>query len=164
MAHIPVNHHLRPVYRVLAGLAGLYVLLFGVLGFVETSGGPAFDQGTASVLGLRTNLAFSIASVIAGAAILLALFVGRNVDYLVNLVGGIAFLVAGMAMMALLRTDVELPQLLDGHLRRVVCDRHGAVLGRPVRPDRHGRGGPLRGGAAPRRAADGALDCPMCRS
>ncbi len=107
MAHIPVNHHLRPVYRVLAGLAGLYVLLFGVLGFVETSGGPAFDQGSASVLGLRTNLAFSIASVIAGAAILLALFVGRNVDYLVNLVGGIAFLVAGIAMMALLRTDAN---------------------------------------------------------
>jgi hypothetical protein len=107
MSHIPVNHHLRPVYRVLAGIAGLYVLLFGVLGFVETSGGPAFEQGTTTVLGLRTNLAFSVASVIAGGAILLALFVGRNLDYLVNLVGGIAFLVAGMAMMALLRTDAN---------------------------------------------------------
>jgi Domain of unknown function (DUF4383) len=107
MAHIPVNHHLRPVYRVLAAIAGVYVLLFGVLGFIETSGGPVFDQGSATVLGLRTNLAFSIASVVAGAAILLALFVGRNVDYVVNLLGGIAFLVAGMAMMALLRTDAN---------------------------------------------------------
>ena len=31
MAHNPVNHPLRPLYRVLGGLSGLYVLLFGVL-------------------------------------------------------------------------------------------------------------------------------------
>jgi Domain of unknown function (DUF4383) len=107
MSHIPVNHHLRPVYRVLAALAGLYVLLFGVLGFLETRGTSAFDRGSMTVLGLRTNLAFSIASIVAGAVILLAGFVGRNVDYFLNLVGGIAFLVAGMAMMTLLQTDAN---------------------------------------------------------
>jgi hypothetical protein len=107
MSHIPVNHHLRPVYRVLAALAGLYVLLFGVLGFLETRGTSAFDRGSMTVLGLRTNLAFSIASIVAGAVILLAAFVGRNVDYFLNLVGGIAFLVAGMAMMTLLQTDAN---------------------------------------------------------
>src|SRR6266545_4444520 len=34
MLHTPVNHHLRPLYRTLAGLAGVYVLLFIVIGLV----------------------------------------------------------------------------------------------------------------------------------
>ena len=93
MSHIPVNHHLRPSTGCSPRSPGSTCLVFGALGFVETSGGAAFDQGNVTVLGLRTNLAFSIASVVAGAVILLALFVGRNVDYLVNLCGGIAFLV-----------------------------------------------------------------------
>jgi len=107
MSHIPVNHHLRPVYRVLAALVGIYVLVFGVLGFVETNGTSAFDRANVTALGLRTNLAFSIASVVAGAVILLAVFVGRNLDVMVNLWGGVAFLVAGIAMLALLRTDAN---------------------------------------------------------
>jgi len=107
MAHIPVNHHLRPVYRVLSTAAALYVLAFGVVGFVQSRGTSAFSQGAMSALGLRTNLAFSIASFAAGVVILLAVLVGRNVDYFVNLVAGVGFLVAGIAMMALLRTDMN---------------------------------------------------------
>jgi predicted PurR-regulated permease PerM len=34
MAHTPVNHPLRPFYRVLSGLVGLYVVLFGILGLI----------------------------------------------------------------------------------------------------------------------------------
>ena len=107
MAHIPVNHHLRPVYRSLATAAGLYVLAFGVAGFIRSRGTSAFSQGAMSALGLQTNLAFSIASFAAGVLILLAVLVGRNVDYFVNLVAGVGFLAAGIAMMALLRTDMN---------------------------------------------------------
>jgi len=108
MSHIPVNHHLRPFYRVLAALVGGYVLIFGASGFFNTTGSEMFDQSDVSVLGLRTNLAFSIASVVAGAVILLAVFFGRNVDVVVNLWGGVGFMVAGTAMLALLRTDLNL--------------------------------------------------------
>lgn len=107
MAHIPVNHHLRPVYRVLAAIAGIYVLAFGAIGFARSWGTSAFSQNAMSALGLRTNLAFSIASLVAGAVIVLALMVGHNVDYLVNLVAGVGFLATGLAMMALLRTDLN---------------------------------------------------------
>jgi len=107
MSHIPVNHHLRPVYRVLAALVGIYVLVFGAVGFVGTTGEPAFERGSMTALGLRTNLAFSVASLVAGAVILLAVFVGRNVDHMVNMWSGIVFLAAGMAMLGLLRTDLN---------------------------------------------------------
>jgi hypothetical protein len=107
MSHIPVNHPLRPLYRVLAALAGVYVLLFGVIGFVSTSGDGMFHRGDSSVLGLQTNLAFSIMSIVAGLVIILAIFVGRNVDYVVNLWGGVAFLAVGLAMLTLLQTDLN---------------------------------------------------------
>ena len=32
MAHFPVNHPLRPLYRTLAGLVGAYLLVFGIVG------------------------------------------------------------------------------------------------------------------------------------
>lgn len=106
--HTPVNHHLRPLYRVLAALVGVYVFGFGAVGYLATREHGAFDRVGGPVLGLRTNLAFSIASLIAGAVILLALLIGHNVDHIINLIGGVAFLVAGMAMMALLQTDLNM--------------------------------------------------------
>jgi len=108
MSHIPVNHPLRPLYRVVAAITGIYILAFGVLGLVATLGEPMFDRDDVIVLGLRTNQAFAIASVIAGAVILLAAFVGRNVDTRVNLWAGPVFIVAGTAMLALLHTELNL--------------------------------------------------------
>jgi hypothetical protein len=105
MAHTPVNHPMRPLYRVIAALTGLYVLLFGVVGFVQTKGTEPFAQTGATALGLRTNLAFSALSMVAGAVIVLAAAIGRNVDKAVNMLGAVLFLVVGTAMMALLRTD-----------------------------------------------------------
>ena len=107
MSHIPVNHHLRPLYRVLAGFAAVYLLVFGVAGVVRTGGGDFFARDDVSALGLRTNLAFSVASIVAGAVVLLAAFVGRNVDSALNLWGGIGFMVVGLAGLALLRTDLN---------------------------------------------------------
>jgi hypothetical protein len=107
MSHFPVNHPLRPFYRVLATFAGLYVLAFGVVGIARGSGSPFFDRGELIVLGLRTNLAFAVASVVAGAVILLAIFVGRNLDYAVNVWGGVVFMVAGTAGLALLETGLN---------------------------------------------------------
>ena len=107
MSHIPVNHPLRPVYRVLAGLTAIYIALFGVVGFVQTVGDGLFDQSETVALGLRTNLGFSLLSIASGAVILLALFVGRNVDRQVNLWGGVAFMTIGTLFLALLPTDLN---------------------------------------------------------
>jgi hypothetical protein len=107
VSHMPINHHLRPLYRVLAALTAIYVLVFGAVGLVTTSGSDLFGRADSSALGLRTNLAFSIASVVAGAVVLVAVLVGRNVDQFVNLWGGVGFMTAGTAMLALLNTDLN---------------------------------------------------------
>ncbi|NJC81107.1 DUF4383 domain-containing protein [Planosporangium mesophilum] len=108
MAHIPINHPLRPVYRALSGLIGLYVLIFGIIGFIQTSGLDFFARHGEWVLGLRTNPAFSILSIITGLAVLAGAVVGRNLFVLINLAAGGVFLIAGMAMMTLLRTDANI--------------------------------------------------------
>jgi Na+/melibiose symporter-like transporter len=106
MAHIPVNHHLRPLYRTLAGLCGVYVLTFGIVAVVRTRSLPFLAQhGLPSSLGLRANQAFAILSIVVGAVLLVGALIGRNVDRWINLVGGVIFLVAGLAMMVLLQTE-----------------------------------------------------------
>lgn len=107
MSHIPVNHPLRPFYRVLAALAGGYVVAFGVVGLLRAGGSAWFDRGETFALGLRTNLAFALASIVVGSIILIAVFIGRNLDYWVNLLGGTVFLVVGTAMLALIATDLN---------------------------------------------------------
>jgi len=108
MAHFPVNHHLRPLYRSLAGLAGVYMLVFGIVGFSETSGLPLFTQDEARwALGLRTNPAFAILSIVAGAVVVVANIIGRNLAHHVNQAAAVVFIVVGMVMLLLLRTSAN---------------------------------------------------------
>ncbi len=106
--HLPVNHRLRGMYRTLATLAGLFVLIFGIIGFVQTRGMDTFDLHGERVLGLSTNPGFAILSVIVGAVVVVATLVGRNIDVMVNFVAGSIFWLAGLSMLALLRTDLNL--------------------------------------------------------
>jgi hypothetical protein len=108
ISHLPVNHPLRPLYRVLSALVGGYVLVFGIIGFARTRGTGLFAQDHLPwVLGLRTNLAFALLSILAGAVLVVCAVVGRNLDFLVNLIGGIVFMAVGMLMLGLLRTDAN---------------------------------------------------------
>ncbi|HET6213414.1 MAG TPA: DUF4383 domain-containing protein [Micromonosporaceae bacterium] len=107
MSHIPVNHHLRPLYRVLATLTGIFVLVFGIVGLTRTRGTDLFAHGSTTALGLRTNLAFSLLSIVAGAVIVVVTVIGRNLDHFVNIWGGALFLVAGAVMMLLMRTSAN---------------------------------------------------------
>ena len=107
MAHIPVNHPLRPLYRTIAGLIGLYVLVFGILGLIETWGRPLFERDGRWVLGLRTNLAFSLMSVVFGAIIVLGALHRGNLGHFMSLVIGVIFMVAGLGMMAFMQTDLN---------------------------------------------------------
>lgn len=108
MSHIPVNHPLRPLYRALSTLIGLFVLIFGVVGYFQTNGDALFDQDTVErVFGLRTNLAFSLLSIVAGVVLLVATAIGHNVDKWVYLLGSIVFLAVGMAALAVMRSDLN---------------------------------------------------------
>jgi hypothetical protein len=109
MAHFPVNHHLRPLYRALAGLAGVYMLVFGIVGFSATSGRPLFTQDEAQwALGLRTNAAFAILSIAAGAVVVVANVIGRNIAHHINQLAAVVFVVVGMAMLLLMQTDANI--------------------------------------------------------
>jgi uncharacterized protein DUF4383 len=108
MSHIPVNHPLRSFYRFLAALAGLYILIFGIVAFTMTKSFPAFSQThTAWALGLRANLAFSIISIIAGAVIVVSALLGRNIDYFINIWGGVGFMLVGILMLLLINTSAN---------------------------------------------------------
>jgi hypothetical protein len=108
MSHLPVNHHLRPVYRVAAALAGIWLLVFGAVGWSRTLDTDWFAQGEWSALGLPTNRAFAVASMLAGSVVLVAAFVGRNVDRFVNLWGGVGFILAGTLMMTVTHSEANL--------------------------------------------------------
>jgi hypothetical protein len=108
MVHLPINHRLRSVYRTLAGLVGAYILAFGIVGVRRTEGLPTFAQeGLPSALGLHANRAFAVLSIVVGLVLLVGAVVGRNIDQRINLWGSGVFLVAGIAMLALLRTDLN---------------------------------------------------------
>lgn len=108
MAHIPVNHPLRPLYRTIAGLVGLYVLIFGVLGVVQTWGHPLFARESTWVLGLRTNLAFAIISVVFGAVVIFGALHRGNLGHYLNLTIGVVSMLTGLVMMAVLQTTANI--------------------------------------------------------
>jgi hypothetical protein len=106
--HLPVNHRYRAVYRFLAALTGAYVLVFGIAGVAVSGGHGLFARGHLVALGLHTNLAFSVLSIVVGAIVVVAALVGHNADHYLTLFGGMAFLAVGMAMLALLRTSLNI--------------------------------------------------------
>jgi hypothetical protein len=106
-SHIPVNHRMRGFWRVLATLAGLYVLLAGIVGLSQTSGMATFATHGKRVLGLTMNPGFSILSIVVGAIIVLVTVIGRNIDVPVNIVLSFVFNLAGMFSLAFLRTDLN---------------------------------------------------------
>jgi hypothetical protein len=108
MAHLPINHHLQPLYRTIAGLIGIYILAFGIAGVIQTGGLPLFEQDNLPwVLGLRANGAFAILSIAMGAVLLIGALIGGNLDQRINMAAAIIFLVAGLAMLVLLRTELN---------------------------------------------------------
>jgi hypothetical protein len=107
MAHFPVNHPLRPTYRALGGLTGIYLVGFGILGAVEASGDEFFAQNDTAALWQGTNLGYSVIAIAAGLIILIGTALGRNVNALINKWGGYAYMTLGLAALAVLRTDAN---------------------------------------------------------
>lgn len=107
--HLPINHRLSGFYRFLAALAGIFLLVFGIVGIVQTWGDPLFDRAKdVSALGLGTNLAFSLLSILVGAIVVLGAVIGGNLAHYLNLFGGGVFWLAGLVMLLLLQTDANI--------------------------------------------------------
>jgi hypothetical protein len=108
MAHTPVNHPARPIYRAIGGLIGLYLVVFGVIGFLTSTGEPFFGQGDTQVLGQGTNLGFSLFSIVIGAIVLAGTAIGRNLDVLINQWSAYLILVVSLAGLAFSRTEANI--------------------------------------------------------
>jgi hypothetical protein len=80
MAHNPVNHPLRPIYRALGALAGLWFVLFGIVGLITNAGDDFFAVKSEHVLGLGSNMFASIISLVSGLIVVVATVLGRNLD------------------------------------------------------------------------------------
>ena len=109
-SHIPVDHRLRPLYRFLAALCGVYMLVFGIIGASDTSGKSAFSRQAADhawALGLRTNFGFAVISIIAGILVLITTVIGHNVDRQINIWGGVVSLVVGMLSLGVMQTTAN---------------------------------------------------------
>ncbi|MEU5689153.1 DUF4383 domain-containing protein [Streptomyces venezuelae] len=98
--HLPVDHRLNQVYRAGAGLMGLVLLAFGVLGLIDKIG--FFDTRGDTVAGLSTNGALSVLSIAVGLLLLVGMVIGGNFASTLNMVLGILFVVSGFVNLALL--------------------------------------------------------------
>ncbi|XVU24847.1 DUF4383 domain-containing protein [Actinoplanes sp. CA-054009] len=107
MAHTPVNHPLRPLYRALGLLVGAYLIVFAIVGFIQTSGESFTGDNGERVLGQGSNLLWSIISLVLGAIVLGAAVIGRNLDVVAYKYVGWALLVFGSYELAASRTDAN---------------------------------------------------------
>ncbi|GID25216.1 uncharacterized protein DUF4383 [Paractinoplanes brasiliensis] len=108
MAHTPVNHPLRPIYRALSFISGAYLVVFGVIGMIQTSGENFTGVVGVRVLGQETNMLWSIVALVVGIVVLAAAAMGRNLDVAAGKYLGWALLVVGSYELATNRTDANL--------------------------------------------------------
>jgi uncharacterized membrane protein HdeD (DUF308 family) len=100
MAHTPINHPLRPLYRALSALVGIYLIVFGVVGFIVGGDGHR-------VLGQGASLLWCVVSLLLGVVVLGATVMGRNLDAKVDQYVGWALVVISVYELATNRTDAN---------------------------------------------------------
>ncbi len=100
--HLPVDHRLSRVYRIGAGLMGLVLVAFGILGLINRVG--FFDIGGHTVAGLNTNGTLSVLSIVIGLLLFVGMVIGGNFASSLNMVLGLLFLLSGFVNLALLET------------------------------------------------------------
>jgi hypothetical protein len=110
-----VDYRLNRVYRIGAGLTGLVLIAFGVLGLIDRVG--FFDTGGATVAGLNTNGTLSVLSLCAGGLLFLGMVLGGNFASTVNMVLGVVFIGSGFVNLALLDSGAN---FLAFHIQNVL--------------------------------------------
>lgn len=113
--HLPADHKLSKVYRVGAGLTGLLLVVFGILGLIDRVG--FFDTGGDTVLALNTNGALSVLSICIGGLLFVGMVIGGTFASTLNIVLGVAFIASGFINLALLDTGFN---FLAFHIQNVL--------------------------------------------
>lgn len=103
--HLPSDHKLSKVYRAGAGLTGLLLVVFGILGLVHRIG--FFDTGGDTVLALNTNGALSVLSICIGGLLFAGMVIGGTFASTLNIVLGLLFIASGFVNLALLDTGLN---------------------------------------------------------
>lgn len=103
--HLPVDHRLNTVYRIGAGLMGLVLLAFGILGLINKVG--YFDTEGDTVAGLNTNGTLSVLSICVGLLLFAGMVIGGNFASTLNMVFGVLFILSGFVNLGLLDTDAN---------------------------------------------------------
>lgn len=150
MAHNPVNHPLRPLYRTLGFLAGAYLVVFGVVGLINSGDLEFTGLNSGSVFGLGSSILWSIISIILGAIIVIAVVIGRNLDITVEKYLGWAIIVVGCYELATSRTDANLFGFTIGTV--IVTYIVGLVL---ILASLYGKVVPSEQAGAPRQVREG---------
>ena len=83
---LPVNHPLHRVYRIAAGVVGVLLAAFGLLGLLISG----------DIVRVPASTAFSLICLVAGLLLIGASFVGRNLAAQVNAYVGALLLVVGL--------------------------------------------------------------------
>ncbi|MFD9511923.1 DUF4383 domain-containing protein [Streptomyces mirabilis] len=98
--HLPVDHRLNTFYRIGAGLMGLFLLAFGILGLTNKVG--FFTTHGDTVMGLNTNGSLSVLSICVGLLLFVGMVIGGNFASTLNMVFGVLFILNGFLNLALL--------------------------------------------------------------
>ncbi|MET7783173.1 MULTISPECIES: DUF4383 domain-containing protein [Streptomyces] len=98
--HLPVDHRLNTFYRIGAGLMGLFLLAFGILGLTNKVG--FFTTHGDTVIGLNTNGSLSVLSICVGLLLFVGMVIGGNFASTLNMVFGVLFILNGFLNLALL--------------------------------------------------------------
>jgi hypothetical protein len=101
--HLPADHRLNRVYRYGAGLCGVILLVFGVLGLLRDI--PFFSTTGKHVAGMSTNGALSTISIVVAALLIFGAFVGGNFASTLNIAVGGLFVIGGLVNLALMSTS-----------------------------------------------------------
>ncbi|MFE4515681.1 DUF4383 domain-containing protein [Kitasatospora sp. NPDC056783] len=89
----PVDRRLAMVWRIGAGLGGIFLIVFGCLGLADHPGFLATHGDR--IAGLSTNGALSILSIVAGAVLVLGAVIGGNFASNLNMAVGVLFVLSG---------------------------------------------------------------------
>ncbi|MER7669734.1 DUF4383 domain-containing protein [Kitasatospora sp. NPDC096128] len=102
-----VDRRLALVWRVGAGLGGIFLIVFGILGLTDHPGFLATHGDR--IAGLSTNGALSILSIVAGAVLVVGAVIGGNFASNLNMVVGVLFVLSGFYGLAVLgRPDANI--------------------------------------------------------
>lgn len=104
---LPENNPLNRVYRFSAGVIGLVLMGFGLLGYFNQL--AFFDTaGVDKVVGLSTNVLLSTISVVVGLALIGGAIAGGNIAAELNAVVGALFIASGLVNLTFLRTSLNI--------------------------------------------------------